>query len=71
MFIRKISPEFSDDLLNKYIYRYSKESDDKLVLKDPFYIKKLFIELKEVSGIIIIIFCIYYVWHLVETRVFF
>jgi hypothetical protein len=61
MFIRKISPDFSDDLLNKYIYEYSKETDDKLVLKDPFYIKKLFIELKEVSGSIFIIFCIYYV----------
>jgi hypothetical protein len=67
MFIRKISPDFSDDLLNKYIYEYSKETDDKLVLKDPFYIKKLFIELKEVSGSIFIIFCIYYVWHLIDT----
>jgi len=66
MFIRKISPEFSDELLHKYIYNYSKNEDDKLVLKDPFYIKKLFFEIKEVSCVMFIICCIYYVWHLID-----
>lgn len=32
MFIRKIAPEFPDELLNHYIYEYNKVNDDKLVL---------------------------------------
>jgi hypothetical protein len=37
MFIRKISPEFPDEILTKYIYDYR---DDKL-LRDPFLLKKV------------------------------
>lgn len=40
MFIRKISPEFPDTVLREYIYNYSKEKDDKLVLSNPFLIKQ-------------------------------
>jgi len=35
VFIRKIAPEFPDDILNHYIYEYRKEKDDKLVLFEP------------------------------------
>ena len=35
LFIRKISPEFPDEILEKYIYEYSKEKDDMLVIKEP------------------------------------
>jgi len=40
MFIRKISTEFPDTVLREYIYNYSKEKDDKLVLSNPFLIKQ-------------------------------
>ena len=40
MFIRKISPEFPDTVLREYIYSYSKEKDDKLVISNPFLIKQ-------------------------------
>lgn len=42
IFIRKISPDFPDKVLNKYIYEYSKEKDDKLYYFDPFLIDKTF-----------------------------
>jgi hypothetical protein len=41
MFIRKISPDFPNDLLNHYIYDFSKEKDKRLILKNPFIIKKI------------------------------
>jgi len=41
MFIRKISPKFPDEVLRHYIYDYSKENDDKLILKNPFLFKKI------------------------------
>jgi len=40
IFIRKISKDFPDTILKKYIYEFSKFQDDKLVLQDPFYMKK-------------------------------
>lgn len=49
MFIRKISTEFPDDVLKNYIYNYSKEKDDKLVLSNPFLIKQLLLFLSTVS----------------------
>lgn len=36
MFIRKIAPEFPDEIISYYIYEYNKDSDDKLVLIEPF-----------------------------------
>lgn len=66
MFIRKIDTEFPDDILDHYIYKYSKEKDDKIVLKDPFSNKKkiknilqilsLFIKLIIFIGPIIVIY---------------
>jgi hypothetical protein len=39
MFIRKIHPEFPDEVLKKYIYEYSKEKDDQLVIHDTIFYK--------------------------------
>jgi len=42
MFIRKVAPEFPDNLLQYYIYQYSKDKDNELVLREPvlfFYMK--------------------------------
>ena len=41
MFIRKVSTEFPDEIIKKYIYEYSREKDNKLILWDPFIIKKI------------------------------
>lgn len=38
-FIRKISPEFPDEILKHYIYIENKKKDDLLVLKEPFIFK--------------------------------
>ena len=51
MFIRKIAPEFPDEILHKYIYQYSKEADDALVLQEPLSFKKIHI----ISIIIVVI----------------
>lgn len=39
LFIRKIAPEFPDDILNSYIYERSKMNDNKLILVEPFIFK--------------------------------
>lgn len=36
MFIRKVSPEFPDEVIRHYIYEQNKKNDDKLVLIEPF-----------------------------------
>jgi hypothetical protein len=71
IFIRKISCDFPDNVLKKYIYEYSKEDDDKLVIKKPFSMKELILEITEVSGIIFVIFSIYYVWQLFDNYFFY
>jgi hypothetical protein len=35
MFIRKVSPQFSDEILRHYIYVENKNNDDKLILREP------------------------------------
>jgi hypothetical protein len=42
MFIRKIHPEFPDEVLKKYIYDFSKKKDAQLVLRDPFFKRHLY-----------------------------
>ena len=37
MFIRKVSPEFPDDILREYIFFKYKESDDNLIISEPFW----------------------------------
>ena len=39
MFIRKIHPEFPDEVLQKYIYEYSTEKDAQLVIHDTIFYK--------------------------------
>ena len=41
-FIRKMSPDFPDEELNKYIYKYSLERDNQLIIVNWFLIKKLY-----------------------------
>ena len=66
MFIRKISQDFSDDILKSYIYDYSKTEDEKLVLKDPFYYRKQFIQMKELFTSVFFIGVIFFLWDYVE-----
>jgi hypothetical protein len=35
MFIRKVAPEFPNDILKQFIYEKTREEDNKLVLKEP------------------------------------
>jgi len=37
MFIRKISPEFPNEILREYIYQKYKDSDNNLILKEPIF----------------------------------
>jgi len=45
MFIRKIAPEFPDDVLNHYIYKYSSLEDSGLQIRDPHIGKKILVYL--------------------------
>jgi hypothetical protein len=56
MFIRKIAPEFPDEILHKYIYQYSKEADDALVLQEPTSFKKLHI----IANIIVVVIIVFF-----------
>jgi len=37
MFIRKVSPEFPNDILRFYIFYHSKEKDNELILREPLF----------------------------------
>lgn len=41
MFIRKVSHEFPDEILKKYIYEYSKTQDDALQINQPHLLEKI------------------------------
>ncbi len=41
LFIRKIAPEFPDDVLRRYIYNHSKKRDNMLKVNDPFILRKI------------------------------
>jgi hypothetical protein len=45
MFIRKISPEFPDDVIRHYIYKYSALEDSGLQIRDPYIGKKMVVYL--------------------------
>jgi hypothetical protein len=45
MFIRKIAPEFPDEVLNHYIYEYSSVEDGGLRIRDPYLGQKILIYL--------------------------
>jgi hypothetical protein len=53
MFIRKIAKEFPDTVLREYIYNYSKETDDKLIVRTPPLF--IFLQIKKYLS-----FCAYY-----------
>jgi hypothetical protein len=55
IFIRKISNEFPDEILNSFIYKYNKEKDDKLIIKEPIY----FIYKKYSKVIFIYLYCLF------------
>lgn len=64
MFIRKISPQFPDEILKYYIYNHNKERDDKLVVKEPLIITfnkyiKLF---KSNLPLLLGLFIFYFFW---------
>jgi hypothetical protein len=61
MFIRKIAPEFPDEILHKYIYQYSKEADDALVLKESLSLKKMHIMSNIIVVVIIAIFLLMFI----------
>jgi hypothetical protein len=56
LFIRKIAPEFPDDVLRKYIYEKNKQRDDALVIITP----SLFIYLKIKYYLIYLRYYLYY-----------
>lgn len=59
MFIRKVAPEFPDDILEHYIYEYSREKDDKLEIRDPSVFYKM-IKFMLVTGLYFWFYCFLY-----------
>jgi len=41
MFLRKVSTEFPDEVIRKYIYEYSRLEDDELKIRDPYITRKI------------------------------
>ena len=66
MFIRKISQDFPNDILKSYIYDYSKDEDNKIVLNDPFHYRKIRIQMKELFTSFFFIGLIFFLWDYVE-----
>jgi hypothetical protein len=56
VFIRKISPDFPDEIINNYIYNHSTKNDDTLFLMQPIS----FYQFNIIINIIIFIFVIYF-----------
>ena len=71
MFIRKVSINFPDDVLKNYIYNYSKNSDDKLLMRMPvifiykriYYIVQKYIFSYSISLMIILISFLFYIYY--------
>lgn len=59
VFIRKIAPEFPDEILRYYIYEYGKEEDEKMVLIMPLYFVYLKYKLYIVLSFVFILICGY------------
>ena len=59
MFIRKIAPDFPDNLLEKYIYKYSKQEDDmlKIVYPTGYYKKNMLLAVEYIIWISAGIIC--------------
>jgi hypothetical protein len=68
MFIRKIAPEFSNEILRHYIYEQNKDNDNKLILREPIIfsynrVVGYFIQLKSYL-IIALVFIVFYFYVL-------
>jgi len=66
MFIRKIAPEFSNEILRHYIYEQNKNNDNKLILREPIIfsynrVVGYFIKLKSylIIAVVMIVFYFY------------
>jgi hypothetical protein len=66
MFIRKIAPEFSNEILRHYIYEQNKNNDNKLILREPIIfsynrVVGYFIQLKSylIIAVVMIVFYFY------------
>lgn len=64
MFIRKVSPDFSNELIKKYIYEYNRENDDKLVIKKPvvFFVKEIYLFLFKFLYFVFHVACKFFFW---------
>jgi hypothetical protein len=64
-FIRKISPDFPDDILKYYIYENNKEIDEKIVLKEPIemLINRYYFIVKKYGFYLILLFGFYYLLY--------
>jgi len=64
MFIRKIHPEFPDEVLKKYIYDFSSKRDAELVLRDPFFKMRLYYYYDCVSPYFLyFVPCVIIIWY--------
>lgn len=63
MFIRKVAPEFPDEVLRHYIYEHNKDNDNKLSLREPnIFIYNRVIEYKKNIFIIFVMFAVFYLF---------
>lgn len=63
MFIRKVAPEFPDEVLRHYIYEHNKDNDNKLSLREPnIFIYNRIIEYKKKLFIIFVMFAVFYLF---------
>jgi hypothetical protein len=64
MFIRKVSPDFSDELIKKYVYEYNRENDEKLVIKKPvvFFVKEFYLFLLRFLYSVFHVACKFFFW---------
>jgi hypothetical protein len=64
MFIRKVAPEFPNDILQKYIYEKTREEDNKLVLNEPniFIYNKIKRNIYYYSPYMVIVFISYFLY---------
>jgi hypothetical protein len=55
MFIRKVAPEYPNEILRHYIYEHGKERDDKLVIREP----AIFVYNRYKSGVSYLLFLLF------------
>jgi hypothetical protein len=60
IFIRKVAPEFPDEILDHYIYEYNKEKDDLLIIDRVNQRKNI---IRDVFYIVGVLFCLYHLYY--------